>query len=841
MLPAYSAAALQRSASQGSAAAGGTGTAGGAHQSNVPHGHGNAQAHALDDGSQDDEALRHVGSNDHDDEEGEGGSHGGSGSGSASSGHAARPDTAHGGRPATAGGGSASGAYGGHDADGSAMAHGTGTAASDIPLDPAAAEAQRKAAQRERELAARARLKAIVAADGFDGRASVDFYGFGKVLGTGSFGEVRLAWHRLAGVKVAIKSYEKSRITDASQWKRVQQEVEVLQRLNHPHVLRMFETIDTPKRIHIATEFCSGGNLCTYVKGKGRLSEAEARRIFTQLLAGIEYLHAQGIVHRDIKLENVLFADEKQDSVKLVDFGFAVLVADPWRRLRVFCGTPSYMAPEICQRREYLGRPVDVWSLGVLLYAMLVGRFPFAGKTYPDLYKRIIAGQINFPDHLSPSSRDLLRRMLTVDPARRLSMPHVETHPWVLSGSVGSPTASAPGPGGLFASGGAGPPSPISAAPPILAPDKSILVSADPSNDMNEAVMQRCEQLGFRRQQVLSAILARARDACTTTYYLLITRMGRSAKVPPPPSTSAAGGAGASGGGRPSTVGVGLGIGGLPAPSLSSAPHPRSRSSRHGLLEEVDRYATGQHGDGGDDSRPSSLEEGGPDSARRDHEGDDGRAASTPARGRAGLPRPGSAMQSNKRGGGHAYADSGHEGGGGGGVGGLDTTTTDAGDDFADGGFGSPDPSMSATPARNRRPTTAAIGRWTAGSPSGPASLARAASAGPLMRRAGMDDADGGAGGMGIGSRSHSHAGGMGTGTGMMSEDGGTIGAQDATFLSSGPAVPTSRTGDSHFVGADTTDGSDIDLLDGVDGAGGAAGARSASHRPSTATPGRSR
>ncbi|RYE98975.1 MAG: hypothetical protein EOO41_01705, partial [Methanobacteriota archaeon] len=188
-------------------------------------------------------------------------------------------------------------------------------------LDAASLEAQKKSQQRERELQARLRLKQFVATDTFDGRATVDFYGFGKVLGTGSFGEVRLAWHRLAGVKVAIKSYEKSRITDPSQWKRVQQEIDVLQRLNHVNVLRMFETIDTPKRIHIVTENCAGGNLCTYVKSKGKLVEQEARTIFQQLLAAIEYLHSQGIVHRDIKLENVLFSDEKHDVLKLVDFG----------------------------------------------------------------------------------------------------------------------------------------------------------------------------------------------------------------------------------------------------------------------------------------------------------------------------------------------------------------------------------------------------------------------------------------------------------------------------------------------------------------------------------------
>lgn len=371
-------------------------------------------------------------------------------------------------------------------------------------------------------MAARQRLKAFVSEAHFDMRATVDFYGFGKVLGTGSFGEVRLAWHRLAGVKVAVKTYEKARLTDPSHWKRVQQEIDVLARLNHVNSLRMLETIDTPKRIHIVTDYCSGGNLCTYVKNKGRLTESEARGIFIQLMAGIDYLHSNAVVHRDIKLENILFSDESRTVVRIVDFGFAVVVKDPNKKLRIFCGTPSYMAPEICQRREYIGKPVDVWSLGVLLYAMIVGRFPFSGKTYPDLYKRIIAGQLTFPDHMSGSARDLVRRMLNVDATRRLTLNMTATHPWVLPGVPAGLGPGAPSPAAQLLAGASG---------PAIAPDKTLLTSSDASNDIFEHVLLRCEQLGFARAQMISAVLSRERNACTTAYYLVLSRLGRSASA----------------------------------------------------------------------------------------------------------------------------------------------------------------------------------------------------------------------------------------------------------------------------------------------------------------------
>ena len=140
------------------------------------------------------------------------------------------------------------------------------------------------------------------------------------------------------------------------------------------------------------------GNLCQYVKARKRLGEADARAIFVQILMAVEYLHTTGIVHRDIKLENVLFDENR--SMKLVDFGFSVGCRDPTKKLKIFCGTPSYMAPEIVMRRQYEGRPVDIWSLGVLLYAMLCGMFPFVAKSYPELYKKIVRAHLRLPDFM---------------------------------------------------------------------------------------------------------------------------------------------------------------------------------------------------------------------------------------------------------------------------------------------------------------------------------------------------------------------------------------------------------------------------------------------------------
>jgi hypothetical protein len=205
-------------------------------------------------------------------------------------------------------------------------------------------------------------------------RSSTDFYSFGEIVGTGSFAKVRLAVHKLTGQKVAIKTYEKSKIKDAHALKRITQEIKLMERLDHPLISRFFEAIESARRIHIVMELIGEGNLCSYIKERKSLSEDESRGIFSQLCSAVDYLHSQHIIHRDIKLEvlwsihfvrhscffaipnliisqshpniiqlqNVLF--DSQRNVKLIDFGFSVQCKEP-KTLKVFCGTPSYMAP----------------------------------------------------------------------------------------------------------------------------------------------------------------------------------------------------------------------------------------------------------------------------------------------------------------------------------------------------------------------------------------------------------------------------------------------------------------------------------------------------------------
>eukprot|EP00605_Chrysophyceae_sp_TOSAG23-4_P001245 GSChrysophyteH1.ASY1.ANO1.1356.1 assembled CDS len=236
-------------------------------------------------------------------------------------------------------------------------------------------------------------------------------YQLGKTLGIGAFGKVKLAGK--------IKHMEMA--------EKVRREINILNMCQHPHIIRLYEVIDTPSDIFVVMEFVSGGELFDYIVSRGRLPPDEARHFFHQIISGVEYCHYQKIVHRDLKPENLLL--DSDNNIKLADFGLSN-VAHDGDFLRTSCGSPNYAAPEVISGNLYAGAEVDVWSCGVILYALLCGTLPFDDESIPNLFKKIKSGMYSLPTHLSQSSRDLILRMLVVDPMKRITMADVRAHHW---------------------------------------------------------------------------------------------------------------------------------------------------------------------------------------------------------------------------------------------------------------------------------------------------------------------------------------------------------------------------------------------------------------------------
>lgn len=208
---------------------------------------------------------------------------------------------------------------------------------------------------------------------------------------------------------------------------KVKREINILKKCSHPHIIRLYEVIDTPTDIFVVMEYVSNGELFDYIVSKGRLVPDEARHFFHQIVAGVEYCHFHSIVHRDLKPENLLL--DADNTLKIADFGLSNTMRDG-DFLRTSCGSPNYAAPEVISGNLYAGPEVDVWSCGVILYALLCGSLPFDDESIPNLFKKIKSGMYSLPSHLSSLSRDLIPRMLVVDPMKRITIPEIRQHPW---------------------------------------------------------------------------------------------------------------------------------------------------------------------------------------------------------------------------------------------------------------------------------------------------------------------------------------------------------------------------------------------------------------------------
>lgn len=257
-------------------------------------------------------------------------------------------------------------------------------------------------------------------------------YQFVSVLGHGQFGVVRKAVSvdpAQREAPVAIKSIPKTQITrDITLLKR---ELEALHSVDHPNVVRLLKTYEDEKYLHIVMELSTGGDLMERVENHGTFSERAASEVMQKLLSGVHHLHSSYICHRDIKPENILYESKAENSeIKIADFGMAIKFGQSQMTDKV--GTPFFVAPEVVKGRY--GKECDIWSLGVVLYVLLSGTYPFFGIDIPSVLKKSAKGVIKFNDSLwegiSIQAKDLIKAMLTVNPAKRITIPDALNHPW---------------------------------------------------------------------------------------------------------------------------------------------------------------------------------------------------------------------------------------------------------------------------------------------------------------------------------------------------------------------------------------------------------------------------
>uniref|UniRef100_A0A8C5F4L0 Protein kinase cAMP-dependent X-linked catalytic subunit n=1 Tax=Gadus morhua TaxID=8049 RepID=A0A8C5F4L0_GADMO len=233
-------------------------------------------------------------------------------------------------------------------------------------------------------------------------------------VGTGTFGRVFLVQDRRGGAYLALKQMRIPDVIRLKQEQHVHNEKEVLSEVNHPFLIRLFWTHHDDLFLYMLMDYVAGGELFSYLRSRGRFGNAAGLFYGAELVVAIEYLHAREIVYRDLKPENILLDGEGH--IRLTDFGFAKKLSD---RTWTLCGTPEYLAPEVIQSKGH-GRAVDWWALGILIFEMLAGYPPFFDDNPFGIYQKILAGKLEFPRHLDFYVKDLIKKFLVIDRARRL-------------------------------------------------------------------------------------------------------------------------------------------------------------------------------------------------------------------------------------------------------------------------------------------------------------------------------------------------------------------------------------------------------------------------------------
>lgn len=322
-------------------------------------------------------------------------------------------------------------------------------------------------------------------------------YLMGETIGEGAFAKVKVACHIYTNEKVAIKILEKKKFfQDQEDINRVQKEISILKRLKHKNIIQLYEIMESKKNLYIVMEYCEGKELFDYIVKRRKLTEMEACKFFQEIINALEYLHINKITHRDLKPENLLL--DQRRAIKVSDFGLSTICRNPYGLLSTPCGTPNYAPPEMLRGDEYDGLLSDVWSCGVILYAMLCGYLPFSESKEQIIYQKIMDHDYEYPSFLSTQAVDLMQNILKIDPQQRYDIIKIKRHPW------------------------------FNIIQPNLKLGINIGLIAIP---IDEAILNMVESLGFDKNICREKIQTNKYDSYTTVYYLCLRKHIREGKT----------------------------------------------------------------------------------------------------------------------------------------------------------------------------------------------------------------------------------------------------------------------------------------------------------------------
>ncbi|XP_046706845.1 calcium/calmodulin-dependent protein kinase type II delta 1 chain isoform X12 [Silurus meridionalis] len=266
-----------------------------------------------------------------------------------------------------------------------------------------------------------------------------DEYQLYEELGKGAFSVVRRCMKISTGQEYAAKIINTKKLS-ARDHQKLEREARICRLLKHPNIVRLHDSISEEGFHYLVFDLVTGGELFEDIVAREYYSEADASHCIQQILESVNHCHLSGIVHRDLKPENLLLASKlKGAAVKLADFGLAIEVQGDQQAWFGFAGTPGYLSPEVLRKEPY-GKPVDMWACGVILYILLVGYPPFWDEDQHRLYQQIKAGAYDFPspewDTVTPEAKDLINKMLTINPAKRITAAEALKHPWICQRST---------------------------------------------------------------------------------------------------------------------------------------------------------------------------------------------------------------------------------------------------------------------------------------------------------------------------------------------------------------------------------------------------------------------